>query len=164
MSSVGGADRIVDTGFGEKISNARSITKVDASAGDGESSIMVGNQTIMVGLDHADELRSLLMKNVRASQSAGLGDDLDRCAAEGWVPADLELLAAILGEVKMLRNASFKESDENDTSKCRQVAFLHDRTCKRLRGVRDNLNGSRRRYCRHTIPQPWTCHLATDRR
>jgi len=79
------------------------VETAGASSGDGESSIMVGNQTIMVGLDNADELRTLLMQSVRASASAGLGDDADRLVSGGWVPADLELLKAIRAEVKMLR-------------------------------------------------------------
>ena len=64
---------------------------------------MVGNQTVMVGLDNADELRELLMSRVRASTSAGLGDDLARMQTNGWVPDDLELLEAIRAEVRLLR-------------------------------------------------------------
>ncbi len=79
------------------------VETAGASSGDGESSIMVGNQTVMVGLDNADELRELLMSRVRASTSAGLGDDSARLQANGWVPDDLELLEAIRAEVRLLR-------------------------------------------------------------
>jgi len=79
------------------------VETAGASTGDGESSIMVGNQTIMVGLDNADEVRELLMSRVRTSTSAGLGDDLARTQTSGWVPDDLELLEAIRDEVRLLR-------------------------------------------------------------
>ena len=79
------------------------VETAGASSGDGESSIMVGNQTIMVGLDNADELRSFLMQHVQRSTSAGLGDDADRFHSGGWTPTDLELLEAIREEVKLLR-------------------------------------------------------------
>lgn len=79
------------------------VETAGASARDEESSIMVGNQTVMVGLDNSDELRSLLMEHVQRSTSAGLGDDSDRLQAGGWTPTDLELLEAIREEVKLLR-------------------------------------------------------------
>ncbi len=79
------------------------VETAGASAHDEESSFMVGNQTIMVGLEDADELRELLMKHVRSSSSAGLGDDADRSRDRGWRATDLQLLEAIRGELKLLR-------------------------------------------------------------
>ena len=79
------------------------VETAGASAHDEESSFMVGNQTIMVGLEDADEMGDLLMRHVRASSSAGLGDDMDRSRDRGWNATDLELLEAIRGELKLLR-------------------------------------------------------------
>lgn len=79
------------------------VETAGASSGDGESSIMVGNKTIMVGLDNADDLRELLMSRVRTSLSAGLGDDAARTRTDGWFPVDLELLEAIREEVRWFR-------------------------------------------------------------
>lgn len=81
------------------------VETAGASAHDEESSFMVGNQTIMVGLEDADELRDLLMQHVRSSTSAGLGDDADRSSNHGWEVADLQLLSAIRGELKLLRKS-----------------------------------------------------------
>jgi membrane protein YdbS with pleckstrin-like domain len=86
------------------------VETAGASAGEGDDIFSVGNRTIIVGLDNADEIRKMLMQRVRSlpaaglgDDTAGLGDDTDRSHSSGWAPTDLQLLTEIRDEIKRYR-------------------------------------------------------------
>jgi len=59
------------------------------------------NQAVLEGLDNADEIRDLIMSRVRASRSAGLGDESRREAAAGSRASALHTLTP--AQVQLLR-------------------------------------------------------------
>lgn len=87
------------------------IETAGSAAGEHDNVFSFGNQTIMVGIEEATEIRELLMRRVRASRFAGLGDDWETApeqgsssqAGLGLSGAELELLAQIGDEVRRLR-------------------------------------------------------------
>lgn len=95
---------VVHRGPIEQIFGLSSITieTAGAAAGGEQDDLVVGNKAIMVGLEQADEIRELVMKRVKQSRSAGLGDDLDYASPPPWHADDLETLTQILHEVKQL--------------------------------------------------------------
>jgi len=70
-----------------------------ADAGEGHT---VGNQAIIEGIDNPDEIRRLIMERVRASKSAGLGDEKEvvHPAVTAWDDAHRDALREILDEVR----------------------------------------------------------------
>ena len=66
------------------------------------------HQRHLEGLENAHQIRDLIMTKVRASTSAGLGDERQdhRAASKGHTPAQLEALRAIRDEAKALRLAA----------------------------------------------------------
>ncbi len=76
-------------------------TAGSSASGEEEGVFAVGNQTIMVGLDNAAEISEMLLKHVRQSASAGLGDELHG-TAPAWSREDIHILESIRDEVKQL--------------------------------------------------------------
>jgi membrane protein YdbS with pleckstrin-like domain len=70
------------------------------------------NQAVLEGLDDADAIRDSILARVRASRSAGLGDEAraeveaaitdERHAPAGWTPAQVQVLREIRDEAALL--------------------------------------------------------------
>lgn len=75
------------------------VETAGAAAGGPHGGGGVGNIGLIEGIDHAEDLRDLIMERVRASRSTGLGDErIERegCGARSmWTPAHLEALREI---------------------------------------------------------------------
>ena len=85
------------------------VETAGAEAGEGADAFLVGNKSIMVGLDRADEVKELIFQQIRACRSTGLGDDpreirpavsASQQKTSGWTEQDRQLLQEILAEVK----------------------------------------------------------------
>ena len=61
----------------------------------GENTHAVGNQVIMQGIANPEEIRDLILARVRATRSAGLGDELTPTSTRTWSPKHHALLAEI---------------------------------------------------------------------
>lgn len=81
------------------------IETAGAEAGEGHDAFRGGNQSIMVGLGNATEVRELILERVRASRSAGLGDErpgqpVSATGTGEWSHVDRELLVEIRDELQ----------------------------------------------------------------
>lgn len=74
-----------------------------ASEGEGDNAFAVGNKAIMEGIGNPEEIRELILERVRASKSAGLGDEPGPPSPAGWSAAHVEALRQIRQELASLR-------------------------------------------------------------
>lgn len=91
------------------IANVMVHTAGGGSAGPHGGAAGGGHIGLIEGIDNAAEIRDLIMERVRASRSAGLGDDRMAHAASvpagraSWTPAHLQALRAIRDEARAIR-------------------------------------------------------------
>lgn len=78
------------------------IETAGATASSDSDVLKVGNRVTMVGLENVDAIREVLMARVRASRTAGLGDEPDSNTHGRLSETDLATLGDILAEVKRL--------------------------------------------------------------
>ncbi|WP_161604725.1 PH domain-containing protein [Roseiconus nitratireducens] len=114
---------VVHQGPIEQLFSIATVTVETAAAGPGEhqNALFVGNQTIMVGLSDADQICELLMRHVRATPSAGLGDDLTD-GSNRWTGADLALLCSIRDEARLLNAPRGADSETSDGERESEVS------------------------------------------
>lgn len=74
-----------------------------AAEGESENPFAVGNKAIMEGIDNPEEIRQLIMERVRASRSAGLGDEPGSATRSWCSPQHVKLLQEIREEVRGIR-------------------------------------------------------------
>jgi membrane protein YdbS with pleckstrin-like domain len=67
-----------------------------------ENPFAVGNKAILEGIDNPQEIRQLIMEQVRKSRTAGLGDEVVAATENAWPPDHLKLLKEIRDEVRGL--------------------------------------------------------------
>src|SRR5690606_33015047 len=60
------------------------VETAGSSSGEGENVHAIGNKAILEGIDNPEEIRDLIMERVRASRSAGLGDDDASTTSTAW--------------------------------------------------------------------------------
>ena len=70
-----------------------------STAGEAENPFAVGNKAIMQGIDNPEEIRELIMEKVRATRSAGLGDEKDKRPGRTWGVEHVNLLREIRDQV-----------------------------------------------------------------
>lgn len=75
------------------------VETAGGAEGESDNSFAVGNKAIMEGIDNPDEIRNLIMERVRATRSAGLGDEKDSRARHAWSQRHVKLLREIRDEV-----------------------------------------------------------------
>ena len=75
------------------------VETAGAAKGEHENVHAVGNKAVMQGIDNPEEIRALIMEQVRESRSAGLGDDKTSDSAAGWTVSHRELLREIRDEI-----------------------------------------------------------------
>lgn len=80
-----------------------SIVVETAGAAEGESAnaFTVGNKAIMEGIGNPEEIRDLIMERVRATKSAGLGDEMSDSPSR-WSARHLQILREIRDEMRRL--------------------------------------------------------------
>lgn len=79
------------------------VETAGAGAGHDERTGTVGSQAIMEGIENPEEIRDLIMERVRATRSAGLGDEATHAARTGWTPRQIEILREIRDEAVKLK-------------------------------------------------------------
>jgi len=82
------------------------VETAGSGAGEGAAAAQtVKNMAVIEGVNDAAAIREQIMSRVRASRSAGLGDEASDsgAGAPAWTPAHLEVLRAIRDEARALR-------------------------------------------------------------
>jgi membrane protein YdbS with pleckstrin-like domain len=78
------------------------VETAGAAEGESENRFAVGNKAIMEGIDNPEEIRELIMQRVRATRSAGLGDEETTGIRHSWSPDHLQVLRQIRDELRAL--------------------------------------------------------------
>ena len=78
------------------------VETAGAAEGESENPFAVGNKAIMEGIDNPEEIRHLIMERVRATRSAGLGDEKKSSTRSACSPQHVKLLREIRDEVRGL--------------------------------------------------------------
>lgn len=78
------------------------VETAGASDGESENPFAAGNQAVMQGLDNPEEIRDLILERVRATRSAGLGDEQLGTASSGLSPRHIALFREIRDEVRAM--------------------------------------------------------------
>lgn len=76
------------------------IETAGSAQGEHESPFAVGNQALIEGIDNANEIRQMIMEQVRMARSAGLGDEPSEAASGPMSAKHLELLREIRDELR----------------------------------------------------------------
>jgi membrane protein YdbS with pleckstrin-like domain len=69
------------------------VETAGSSEGHSENPFAVGNKAVIEGVDNAEEIRQLIMDRVRATRSAGLGDEERHSAPKEWSHRHVKLLS-----------------------------------------------------------------------
>jgi len=84
------------------------IETAGAGAGGKHGNVMVANRGVIEGIENAEEIRDIILSRLRASKSAGLGDERDEpktARPAGFAPAHIELLREIRSELAAINAA-----------------------------------------------------------
>jgi membrane protein YdbS with pleckstrin-like domain len=73
-----------------------------ATEGESENPFAVGNKAILEGIDNPEEIRELIMEQVKATRLAGLGDEKNNRTRGEWRSHHTELLREIRDQIREL--------------------------------------------------------------
>ena len=73
-----------------------------STEGESENPFAVGNKAILQGIANPEEIRELIMEQVRTTRLAGLGDEKNKCSRGTWGAHHVQLLREMRDEIREL--------------------------------------------------------------